>query len=145
MGSHIESLNSSTQRAWSEKPRCWEENKQFSVWLARLHFSFIMMMKLLYTVVYTLLWILLGLRHVLGQLRQILCAESLALLGRSPTASEVAETCKGLKHWTHLGCVLDHTHFGRNGMLSGAAIAQLVSLVVAADSSHTSVFLPRRM
>jgi hypothetical protein len=84
-----------------------------------------------------------GFRHVLNQLRHIFVAESTALLGKTPTAPEIAQATKSLKKWKHLGCILDHTHFGRNGMMSGAAIAQLASIAVAADSSHTSIFLPR--
>lgn len=100
-------------------------------------------MKLLYQLVYALVWSLLALRRTLGQLKTILWSETIALLGTTPRASEIHKVASGMKRWKHLGCILDHTHFSRNGMLSGSAIADLVAVAIAADSSHTSVFLPR--
>jgi len=102
------------------------------------------MLRILYMLVYAGIWAILGFKHVLVQILSIIWSESVALFGRSPTASEIQQSTKSLKKWKHLGCILDHTHFGRNGMLSSAAIAKLGAICVASDSPYTSIFLPRR-
>jgi hypothetical protein len=101
-------------------------------------------MRFLYHFIYTLIWSCLGLKHVLVQLGLILWHEAIALFGRAPSAQEINQTTKKLKPWKHLGIVLDHTHFNGHGMLSGKIAAQLSALAIVADSSHTSIFFPRR-
>lgn len=123
-----------------------------TLWKSALHTSFSAapswvsypMLRIVYMLAYGAIWIFLGLKHVVEQIASIIWLESVSLFGKSPSASDIQQATKGLKKWNHLGCVLDHTHFGRNGMLSSAAIAKLGAICVACDSSHTSIFLPRR-
>lgn len=102
------------------------------------------MLRFVYMLAYGAIWVLLGLKHVVEQICSIIWLEFVSIFGKSPTASDIQVAMKPLKKWKHLGCVLDYTHFGRNGILSSTAIAKLGALCVASDSPHTSIFLPRR-
>ena len=111
-------------------------------WVALLRWP--PMVKLLHAFVYALLWSTITVKNVVAQIFFIFRSELLGLLGKAPTISTIASAVHPLKKWKHIGLILDYTHFGSNGMLVGSSIAKLVAVVLAADSSHTSVFLPRR-
>lgn len=102
------------------------------------------MIKLLHLLIYGLLWSLITLKNVVVQIWSIFRTEFLGLFGKAPTLLDIRASVAPLKKWKHLGLILDHTHFGSNGMLSGSSIAKLVAIARAADSPHTSIFLPRR-